>query len=250
MAGPGGARRAIHDLSLSPYRWIQTCKKYTYSYYFADSGSKDAEPYLSMKPILLLALSAGLLSCGHTTTADQPLRLDQSIRTKVLEHLVFPHPSRQETTAHFYENRYFTEWFTNDSLEYSTYDSTVSQTFRSYYEWKEDTLVITGGYGWLTGLLGGFEIRVHNYEVQVFNKLCSANTPAYKLEAAEPEKFILNIPTTDAQVVLSELPKNYSKTVLYGYVTFKGTNFYRQKDSLSEKHRMNMKAYFRSTPLP
>jgi|GEM_PF-5657293 hypothetical protein len=203
-----------------------------------------------MKPILLLAFAGSLLSCTRSATRHEPLRLDRNIRTQVLEHLTFPHPTGRDGAAHFYDNHYLVQWFTNDELEYSSFDSVISQTFRSYYEWAEDTLVITGGYGWLTGLQGGFEIRVCNTDIQVFNKLCSANQPAYKLREEEPPRFIVNVPTQESQVILSELPGRTDKPpVLYGFLSFNGTNFYEQKDSLSQRRRMNMKVYFRSTPL-
>lgn len=209
-----------------------------------------------MKYLLTVLTGAMLWACNQARVTG--IEIDPAIQQEAEKKFTAIKGSDQSNVKHlFYENPVAFEFFEDDSLVLSSEGQFIEQQFKSFYLWKNDTLLIDGSIGWFGG--GGFAIEVVNNKATVYHMLSADDFPVYAYGENTDLLYRLQVPCTDVKAVISELPEKGKNRLIYGYVEFKSGDYYLEaninedKAPRRKKSRSNMKMYFKSAefnPLP
>ena len=204
-----------------------------------------------MKNYILLIFSLLILSCSVKSEIDG-LIIDPKIKTEVEKHIV-----EKEDYAVFgdlmqvYGNSAIMKGYENDSLIFQNEDFSKKLPFKSFYLWNKDTLGINGAYGLFGG--SGFYIKIANKKATLFHMLSSDDFPTYAYKENDSLIDRLEVPCTETKIILSEMPNQTDKQIIYGYVEFKSDEYFASEGSINNEEilprkrtRYDMKIYFKS----
>lgn len=204
-----------------------------------------------MRTIFLLFVVLLVCSCGQNTSngiAKDGYTLDPSIKEEVEEHtssMPFGGGMVVCNNASYYTV------YVNDKVTVKT--DGEQQPFKSFYYWNKqrDTLRIDGGFGFFGGF--GFTIEIVNGKATLYHLLASDEFPSYAYNEKDSLIFRLEVPCSDAKIVLSEIPDSVKKPVVYGFVEFRSKEYFFSEGTMNDeeilprkKQRMDMKIYFKS----
>jgi hypothetical protein len=203
-----------------------------------------------MRITFVLFIAVFVCSCGQNNSgiAADGYTLDPSIKEEVEEHTSsMPFGGGMVVCNNA---SYFTV-YENDKVTAKT--DGEQQPFKSFYYWNKngDTLHIDGAYGLFGGF--GFTIQVVKGKASVYHLLASDEFPSYSYNEKDSLIFRLEVPCTDSQIVLSEIPDSVKKPIIYGFVEFKSKEYFFSEGTMNDeeilprkKQRMDMKIYFKS----
>lgn len=195
-----------------------------------------------------LFLAALLLPLWSSSQADTHVEIRRSIRKEAQKHFKYadyPSPSEQ---VYVYMNRFLAEIWEEDTLVFSSFgDDTADLLFKSYYEWKEDTLEIHGLFS--VNNPGDNHIRIRVINEDISTEFIPFTE--YPNTALTPEGSFTNqpvIPCPDARLVLSGNPKKGKDKLIYGCAEFTTADFYTDGGSNFPpiRYRVRMKVYFKA----
>jgi len=203
--------------------------------------------------VFLIAMQA----CRQTDgTTIEGLTIDPMIKDEAEKHF---HPLNGFDTTRqsrpFYQNAVALEYFENGSLVASTKGLFVPQPFNSSYVMKGDTVLIYGFIGLFAGGTG-FAMEIIENKATVYNLVIADDFPAYAYGENTELLQQLHVPCEEFRAVISAIPTEGNDEMIYGFVEFKGSNYYFEEGdnkgpvSLRKKLRANMKMYFKSQLRP
>jgi len=151
-----------------------------------------------------------------------------------------------------YANSIVADLYENDSLYFSNTSLNKRLPFKCFYLWQNNSLGINGSYGIFGGT--GFYINIKDNEATLYHMLSADDFPMYAYTPKDKLIMRLEVPCTETKIVLSEIPDQSKKQVIYGYVEFKSHDYYSAGGAFAEgevpdrkKCRSDMKIYFRSS---
>jgi len=207
--------------------------------------------------IIIIAFCSTLSSCGQSTknNATGGLTIDPSIKAEVEKNISTSEFGAGQDKILIYNNRMLLDFYEDDKLSISLKEQDNKSTvFKSFYYWRGDTLGIDGAFGLFGGT--GFAIKIIKGKATLYHMLASDDFPSYAYNEMDSLTWRLEIPCTDTKIVLSEIPDSTKKQIVYGYVEFKGGDYYASSGSADgqeilprKKQRANMRIYFKSAKL-
>lgn len=135
--------------------------------------------------------------------------------------------------------------YQNDTLLFTTFDSTNKQQILVFPTWVNDTLEVLGNAGMFQGY--GFLLCFSQKECQIFNRISVEMAPIFKLQAQDTTyRAGLQIPCTSARLTLSAQPRYEAGEQIFGIVELSGVDFFEKKrrGEGDNRYRMDLKAYF------
>lgn len=214
---------------------------------------KESKIALHMKKIfLILFIGVTCWSCNSQKSDLEGVTIDPSIKAEAEKYLVEDSEYAQMgDIMQVYGNSAFLKLYDNDSLVFQNEDPARKLPFKSFYFWDKDTLGINGAYGLFGGT--GFYIKIENKKATLYHMLSSDDSPSYAYKEKDDLIMRLEVPSTDTKIVLSELPNQTDKQIIYGYVEFKSGEYFATqgfadgKEILPRKRtRCDMRVYFKS----
>ncbi|MGV3540664.1 MAG: hypothetical protein ACO1OQ_12700 [Rufibacter sp.] len=207
--------------------------------------------------IILITFSSTLSSWAQTTKGNSTrgFTINPTIKAEVEKNISPSQFGAGKDKFLIYNNRMVLEFYEDDKLTISLKEQDDKSTvFKSFYYWKGDTLGIDGAYGLFGG--AGFSIKITSGQATLYHMLASDEYPSYAYKEKDSLVFRLEVPCTDTEIVLSEIPVPSKKQVIYGYVEFKSGDYYATSGSADgqeimprKKQRANMRIYFKSAKL-
>lgn len=203
---------------------------------------------------IIVTFCSSLCACGQSTTGNRTggLNIDPGIRTEVEKNINPSEFGAGQDKILIYNNRMLLDFYEDDKLSISLKEQDNKSTvFKSFYYWYGDTLGIDGAFGLFGGT--GFSIKIVKGKATLYHMLASDESPSYACKENDSLVFRLEVPCTDTQIVLSEIPDSTKKQIIYGYVEFKSGDYYASSGSADgqeilsrKKQRANMRIYFKS----
>ena len=150
-----------------------------------------------------------------------------------------------------YDNILIADFYESDSISFSTKNSEKKMPFKSFFYKRNDTISIDGAYGLFGGF--GFSLKIIDNKPTLYHMLAGDDFPMYAMTEDGDLKFRIEVPCSDAKIILSKIPEAKDKEIIYGVVEFKSDPFYEaisiNKDGDSngrKKNQVAMKIYFKS----
>lgn len=193
--------------------------------------------------ITIVNLFAILTACNqvtHEKIVDNP-EIDPNIKNPVEKNITDPKSNTENLPYLFYENSIFLDTYQNGE-EVASAKGDTKANFKSFYYWKNDSLFIYGAFSTI-----GFSIVIKNNDVKVYNLITSSTPKSLAYTTSDSLVSRLQVPCTAIKLILSEIPDQNAKPLLYGVVEF-NSNEYVQLDGANNKKntmRNNMKVYFK-----
>lgn len=200
-----------------------------------------------------ILVSLSFWSCGQFNSISG-LTIDPAIKAEADKHFKTESEFEKVNTSgsgfQIFENSLEFDFYENDSLVGSSQGKPKAILFKSFYFWKEDTLIIDGAIGLFGG--GGFSIQIANGKATVYHMVSSDNFPTYAYGENTQVIFRLDVSCHHVKAIVSEIPIKGTGKVIYGYVEFESEDYYSAQGTEAaprKKSRSNMKMYFKSGEL-
>jgi hypothetical protein len=193
-----------------------------------------------MKKIAVI-LVLFLNSCQQKT---EGFRIDKTIQKEVEERTKSTEFSSSTNETFLYETSADIEFFEDGEVEYDS-KGEIKTMFRSYYYEQEGVISIVGAYGMFDGF--GFSIKIQDNKATVYALVSSGDLPNYSLTEDGKREAKLEVPCTNAKLILSKYPEVKNNDPIYGYVEFESQDFYSGLEYQNQtQQRLNMKVYFKA----
>jgi hypothetical protein len=198
--------------------------------------------------LFLLTLSIMLCCCQQPTRtlsqakdATQSVIVDSIMRDTVKRHIEFTTDKNFSNFKTPIEARFFTNGVQTDSIIendfsmiswYSNYRDTIDLVAH-VGEFETAALLIRFIKGKPTAL---FFRAPHDVEGSRYFKVDRADTFSHKIE----------VTPVRCELKLSEIPDATNKQVVFGHIDMESGEYYDKRDKVEQKHKVQMKFYFRS----
>lgn len=182
------------------------------------------------------------------------LSIDSSIKEEVEKHTAASELAPDHEVYDFYENALYANYYEHDSLVHSSFKEERKRVFRSYHYTHEKMACFDGIFGIFGGF--GFTVKLIGDKAKVFHLQTSDEMAVYGLDETDELAYRLEVPCSNAKLVLSSLPQMKEEEVIYGYVEFESRPYYKsgplwggKETEKRLKTQMDMRIYFKSTYL-
>lgn len=183
----------------------------------------------------------------------QGATIDPGIRSEVEKHIRVSEVTDFNDVILFYDNLMIADLFQEDTLAFSIAENdTVYAMFHSYYYIGDDTIFISGTFGFDSGF--GFIIFITGGTATVFHLVSMDQIPGLAYNPSEDLRISVEVPCYDTKLILSAVPDSIIDSPIYGYVEFKSEFYFAAADFVNgkevlprSKQRVNMKVYFVSS---
>ena len=204
-----------------------------------------------IKYLLIFFSTLTVFSQTNSQLEIKGLTIDPTIKEQVEIHIKDSKDySEMNSIMQIYENSLLGEFYKNDTLSFSNKDISKKQIFKSFYYWIDGKLGIYGAFGIFGGT--GFHISFLNNHAEVFHMLSSDDFPTYAYKEKDTLIDRLDVPCSETKIILSEIPDQRKKQIIYGYVEFKSNDYYSVSGAFvvgevppKNKFRNNMRIYFK-----
>ena len=192
-----------------------------------------------MRLALTLFLTIIICSCKHTKNNAKIFILDSSLQDSIKRQLQFVSDRYFSSFKTPIEVRYFL----NDLLV----DSIIETDFEmiSWYSNKKDTVD-------LVAHIGEFEtsallLRFINGKPNVSYYRAPHSKQKY-FRANKTDTFTnqIEVVPTRYKLLLSQIPDSINKPAVFGQIDMESSDYYDKRDTLQQRHKIQMKFYFRS----
>jgi hypothetical protein len=214
----------------------------------AESPVRWAQPVIMKSSILFLFSLSVLLCCQQTTKTlsqakdkTQSIFVDSTYRDSVKRQIQFTSDRYSSQFKTPIEARFFSNGLQTDSIVENNFGMI------SWYSIHKGTIDLVAHVGkfeteaLLIRFLNGkptvlFFRAPHDVEGSKYFKVEKADTFSHKIEII-PIHF---------QLKLSEFPDSTNKQVVFGHINLESGEYYDKRDTVEQRHKVQMKFYFRS----
>lgn len=197
----------------------------------------------------IVFISLIVLICSCTNSGNTELVIDPEIKDEVNENTSQPINLGEESPLNnllIYNNNIYLESYENGKLIGSTFEEPNQMFFKSWYFFRNDTLLIEGAFGLFGGI--GFFAKIFDNTATIYHMVASDDFPTYAYDHDGPIIDRLEVSCIEARMTLSFLPTiaDTSETI-YGMTEFTSEEYYQgvQVDNL-KRVSAKMKIYFKA----
>jgi hypothetical protein len=203
--------------------------------------------------LLLIVITLLLSACKSTIqdTHDKIPDVDPNIKNIVNKNISETDTPQELNAALTYQNSLYLDMYQNDKLIVASDNGASKGLFKSFYYWKNDTLIIEGIYGNEGGM--GFTFEMSPKHTAVFHRVTNFGAPKFALNKTSSLQNEILVPCKTTKVVISEIPNPQDKPDIYGLVEFTSAIYYSVNETnASERDALHadMKIYFKSNYVP
>jgi hypothetical protein len=198
---------------------------------------------------ILIQLSA--CKSNIQDTHDKIPDVDPNIKNIVNKNISETDAPQELNAALTYQNSMYLDMYQNDKLIVASDNGASKGVFKSFYYWKNDTLIIEGLYGKEGGM--GFTFEMSPKHTAVYHRVTNYGAPKFALNKTSSLQNDILVPCKATKVVLSEIPNPQDKPEIYGLVEFTSDVYYSLSETnVSERDALHadMKIYFKSNYVP